>query len=324
MLSSKTIPFLVFISCCLPPPCAALGTFALSPPAGKNYVTCEGVYPGHLQGITTNGADAIYWSFTTALVKTTPAGKVLKKINVINHHGDLTFANGKVYVAVNDYVSEKPGQFNHPNPNNPARQWVYEYDADLNFLARHSVPQVIHGAGGVAHHKGHFWVVGGLPGPWAGGFDPEKYNKNHLYEYDVAFRFVKAHELATGNTDMGIQTVEFGGGRWWFGTYEGSPRRPVGGKGTPGWRHQVFSTGETLAAFARFGFHAGKPEGIYPNASLGIAALPGGQFLIGGGSGKKNERRGHAWMAEATDDGRLRVLDRVSEMMDGGSMHSKK
>ena len=31
---------------------------------------CEGTYRHHLQGICTNDKDAIYWSFTTALVKT--------------------------------------------------------------------------------------------------------------------------------------------------------------------------------------------------------------------------------------------------------------
>ena len=44
--------------------------------AGRQFrnVTCEGSYRHHLQGICTDGEDAIYWSFTTTLVKTDLSG----------------------------------------------------------------------------------------------------------------------------------------------------------------------------------------------------------------------------------------------------------
>src|SRR5690606_24950269 len=51
-------------------------------------VTCEGVYPGHLQGVCTDGSDAIFWSFSTQLVKTDRAGRRLKQVSVPFHHGD--------------------------------------------------------------------------------------------------------------------------------------------------------------------------------------------------------------------------------------------
>ena len=35
-------------------------------------VTCEGLYPKHLQGVCTDEAAAIYWSFTTVLVFSQP------------------------------------------------------------------------------------------------------------------------------------------------------------------------------------------------------------------------------------------------------------
>lgn len=63
-------------------------------------VTCEGAYPHHLQGICVDD-EAIYWSFTTTLVKTDRDGKLLKKVPVANHHGDLCHYDGKLYVAVN-------------------------------------------------------------------------------------------------------------------------------------------------------------------------------------------------------------------------------
>ena len=93
----------------------------------------------------------IFWSFTRALVKTNPQGKVLKKIPVADHHGDVCLANGKVYCAVNF------GAFNHLEGR--ADNWVYVYAARDPLLSKHKVPQVKHGAGGIAERKGRFMVV---------------------------------------------------------------------------------------------------------------------------------------------------------------------
>ena len=119
-------------------------------------VACEGTYRHHLQGICTNEKEALYWSFTTTLVKTDPQGRVLKKVTVANHHGDLCHHGGKLYVAVN------LGRFNDPKGN--ADSWVYVYDAtNLSVVATHKTPEVFHGAGGIAYHDSKFIVVGGLP-----------------------------------------------------------------------------------------------------------------------------------------------------------------
>ncbi len=58
-------------------------------------VMCEGTYQHHLQGVCTDER-AIFWSFTTTLVKTDMQGTVLKKIPVANHHGDLCLHDGKL------------------------------------------------------------------------------------------------------------------------------------------------------------------------------------------------------------------------------------
>lgn len=169
-------------------------------------VTCEGTYPHHLQGIAVDG-ESIYWSFTTTLVKTDLDGKLRKKVPVANHHGDLCFDDGKLFVAVN------LGKFNDPNGN--ADSWVYVYDADtLNEIARHEVQEVFHGAGGIGFRDGRFFVVGGLPG------DVEE---NYVYEYDGDFGFVKQHVIESGQTQLGIQTATFAHDRWWFGCY-GDPK----------------------------------------------------------------------------------------------------
>ncbi|MCB1085407.1 MAG: hypothetical protein KDM63_00055 [Verrucomicrobiae bacterium] len=68
-----------------------------------------------------------------------------------DHHGDLCFHGGKIFVAVN------LGKFNDPKGN--ADSWVYVYDAaNLKELAKHPVPEVFHGAGGMDARDGHFFV----------------------------------------------------------------------------------------------------------------------------------------------------------------------
>ena len=103
-------------------------------------VTSEGTYRRHLQGFCTDQRASIYWSWTDVLVKTDAQGKVQAKREVANHHGDLCYADGKIYVAVN------LGKFNQP----PGKEdsWVYVYDAkNLEERARHRVPELVHGAG---------------------------------------------------------------------------------------------------------------------------------------------------------------------------------
>ncbi len=169
-------------------------------------IVCEGQYPGHLQGVATNGVDTIYWSFTTVVVKTDLDGHVLAKVEGPYHHGDLGYADGKVYVAWSN-------QFNKPGSDSK----VYVYDAeDLELLEIHEVPEVTYGAGGLDAKGGHFFVIGGLP---------DEIDENYVYEYDADFNHVQTHVIPSGHTHLGIQTACFHEDRWWFGCYttEGSP-----------------------------------------------------------------------------------------------------
>lgn len=169
-------------------------------------VTCEGTYSHHLQGVCTDET-SIYWCFTTALVKTNMQGKLLSKVAVANHHGDLCLQDGKLYVAVN------LGKFNDPQGN--ADSWVYVYDADtLEEINRHETQEVFHGAGGIGSRNDHFFVVGGLP---------NDIEENYIYEYDKNFRFIKRHVVTSGHTHLGIQTATLAHNRWWFGCY-GDPK----------------------------------------------------------------------------------------------------
>jgi hypothetical protein len=140
------------------------------------------------------------------LVKTDFSGVVIKKIPVANHHGDLCYHAGKLYVAVNH------GKFNDPEGN--ADSWIYVYDADdLKELEKHEIQTVFHGAGGIGVRDGQFFVVGGLP---------DGVDHNYVYEYNPQFEFVAKHVVESGHTHLGIQTATFANDRWYFGCY-GSP-----------------------------------------------------------------------------------------------------
>lgn len=220
---------------------ASLG-FHASPTLAPE-ITCEQKFPQHLQGICCDG-HSMFWSFTTRLVKTDLQRKILKTVPVADHHGDLCHHNGKVFVAVN------LGKFNDPAGN--ADSWVFAYDAaSLRELARHPVPEVVHGAGGIAVRNGNFFVVGGLPDAVA---------ENYVYEYDPRFAFQKKHTIASGHTDLGIQTATFAQGRWYFGCY-GKPQ-------------QLLITDTDFRMLGRHNW----------DCSLGIETLPGGRLLFATGS----------------------------------------
>jgi len=212
------------------------------PPNEFHPVTCEGTYRHHLQGICTDG-EAVYWSFTTQLVKTNLDGGILRKVSVANHHGDLCWHDRKVYVAVN------LGKFNDPKGN--ADSWVYVYRADdLSFVSKHPTSEVFHGAGGIGFRDNHFFVVGGLPDDVQG---------NYVYEYDADFVFIRKHVIKSGHTPMGIQTATFTDGRWFFGCY-GEPR-------------VLLVTDANFQMLGRYEY----------DCSLGIEGLSDGRFLSAGG-----------------------------------------
>ena len=172
-------------------------------------ITCEGTYGGHLQGVATDGK-SIFWSFTVKLVKTDLEGRVLAAIDVPSHHGDLCVKDGTVYVAVN------LGRFNYENLG-VGEVWAYAAD-DLRKVGCWTLPECVHGLGGLTCAGDRFFAVGGLPAT---------HESNYVYEYAPGFKFVKRHELKTGFTLMGIQTAAFEDGRFIFGIY-GCAGTPAG------------------------------------------------------------------------------------------------
>lgn len=220
--------------------------FLVSGNTSAEEIICEGTYEGgHLQGIAVDDdGKAVFWAHTGNLVKTDMQGHVLKAIPVIRHHGDLTYCDGKVYVAVNHGMfNREPGQ---------ADSWVYIYDAnDLTLISKKQLPELVYGAGGIGHHNNTFIVIGGLP---------PGHNENYAYEYDENFDFVKRHTLNTGYTYQGIQTVCYAHGCWWFGCYA---RR---GSNKP-----LYKTDDKFIVRGAYNTY-------FP---IGIAVLPDGRFLQG-------------------------------------------
>ena len=233
-------------------------------------IVCEGDYRHHLQGVALGSGDEIFWSFTTELVKTDRKGVVIKSIPVENHHGDLCFDKGKIYVAVN------LGKFNDPEGNGDSHIYIYDA-ASLEFLAKHPVQEVFHGAGGIGIRNGNFFVVGGLP---------DGVQENYVYEYDATFRFLKKHIIKSGWTHLGIQTATWHDGAWWFGCY-GSPPSLL----------------KTDAAFKLL-------SRTECNCSLGIVGLEQGKMLAATGPRTREGRcRGILHLAVPDERSGLKLID---------------
>lgn len=212
-------------------------------------VACPGVHKQHLQGACRDDEGNLFWCFTSQLVKTDAAGKIVRQVPVADHHGDLCYHGGKVFVAVN------LGKFNRPA--GEAVSLVYVYDADdLDLIAKYPVDELVHGAGGMAEHDGRFYIVGGLP---SGAVE------NYVYEYEFrdTFRFIRRHTLGGGYTLMGIQTIAFADGGWWFGCY-GDPKI-------------LLTAAADFSDVRRF----------EQDASLGLVPLGKGKFLVARGTSKK-------------------------------------
>ena len=94
-------------------------------------------------------------------------------------------------------------------------------------------------------------VVGGLP---IGA------KENYVYEYDADFKFRERHVLASGYTFLGIQTVAWADGCFWFGCY-GSPRI-------------LLKADPSLKIVGKWTL----------DASLGIVGIPDGKLLLAGGA----------------------------------------
>lgn len=171
--------------------CLTLASYAAPglTPTNDPPIECEGTHPSHLQGITGNKKDILYWSYTTRLVKTDMKGKILAQKDVAGHHGDLCYANGKIYVA-----------YFHP-----ASVQIYNAQ-DLSFIGTKVLSDISGRVSGMEYHNGRFIIVG---------------TKNYVYEYDGNFTQIARHTIGISWTNKyGFQTACYNDGYWWFGSYQ--------------------------------------------------------------------------------------------------------
>ena len=173
-------------------------------------ITCGGDGPLHLQGVACDG-ESIYWCFTTRLVKTDLTGAQLAAIDVPGHSGDLCVHLGKVYIATEEGRYVRQSNF---------KQEVRVYDsATLKLLKKYSLDAdcVPRGflSSGIEYASGRFWLAVGLE-------ENVVDEKNYVLEYTPSFDLVAVHELETGNTQYGIQTIAYHGGQFFLGVYAGT------------------------------------------------------------------------------------------------------
>ena len=165
-------------------------------------IVCPGEYPGHLQGIATDGK-SIYWVFSDSVVRTDTRGRLLAKRKIPFHGGDPCWHRERLYVPIgSDFNRERP-------KGKKSNEWIYEFDSALKLVKKHHLTKFKYGAGGIAAHNGHFFVVGGRPPKMSG---------NTIWEYDSRFRLIRRHHAAF-DSEMGIQTINRAFGKWYLGCY---------------------------------------------------------------------------------------------------------
>ena len=79
------------------------------------------VWCGHVQGMCAS-SNALYFAYHTQIVKTDWQGRLLKRVMVVRHTGDICLWNGKLYTAV-CHSDEGKG-----------RGRIQVFDEDLNFI----------------------------------------------------------------------------------------------------------------------------------------------------------------------------------------------
>ena len=171
-------------------------------------ITCQGSYRYHVQGVAADG-EALYWSFTTTLVKTDFSGKVLAKAESPERHhmGDLTVHNGKVYVGMN--MSGVRGRKGDE---------VWEYDAATLALVRKiPTPETLWCNNGVEWCDGYFYVISSTP---------RHLPYNFVFAYTEDWKYVGVRTIASGWTNLGVQTIAKIDGLLFFGYY-GHPKEKV-------------------------------------------------------------------------------------------------
>ena len=173
-------------------------------------IKCEGSWSGHLQGVTFDGKDKLYWVFNRHLVQTGTDGKLINATMLKNEAGKLDHGGSPCYAGGKIYVPYCGSGFNAELNGKPSYNFIQVYDEkDLSLITSYSIPDLVYGAGAIACADGKFFVTGGRPANMPG---------NTVYEYSPEFKLLKTHHLEF-NSHLGIQSMTFDGENFWFGCY---------------------------------------------------------------------------------------------------------
>ncbi len=165
-------------------------------------IHCNGEFRHHLQGFAADD-NAIYWSFTSVLLKTDKTGKPILRCDVASHHGDCCIHDGKLYVAVDrKFAGAKDEEY-----------FIYVYDChDLAFMRRIPVLEGGGGVDGIVFVKGFFYLAEGKPRD-----SEQPFNRVHKFTPD--FQQKVTTFKVPGKTSYGVQAMTYAGGWFWLGTY---------------------------------------------------------------------------------------------------------
>ncbi|MDY0165071.1 MAG: hypothetical protein RBS80_00920 [Thermoguttaceae bacterium] len=182
--------------------CALLAFGAHSSLSTAEDIRCDGEFRYHLQGFTADD-EAIYWSFTTVLVKTDKAGGTIRQRDVPSHHGDCCIHDGILYVAVDrKFAGAKDEKY-----------FIYLYNCeDLSFIQRIAILEDGGGVDGIEFVEGFFYVAEGKPRD-----SEQEFNLIHKFTPD--FREKITTYKVPGKTSYGVQAMTYAGGYFWLGTY---------------------------------------------------------------------------------------------------------
>lgn len=185
----------------------------------------------HLQGISSDG-EYMYWSNTDTIVKSTIGGSPRAQVEIFGGHlGDCDVYDGRLYVT---YLGDAL----------PGHRWgdwtafyVYVFDTtDLSLVKKirldecykfwdekNNSPSDTRGFNGVdgtciapdpdGGEMRLFLACGIVPDP--------KYTSNVILKYSLEGEFLGEYRLPCGNTDLGIQNLDYDAdaGEFWFTTY---------------------------------------------------------------------------------------------------------
>ncbi len=165
-------------------------------------IRCDGEFPHHLQGFDADD-EAIYWSFTSVLLKTDKAGNAIRRRDVVSHHGDCCVHRGKLYVAVDrKFAGAKDEEY-----------FIYVYNCDdLAPVRRIAVLEDGGGVDGIVFVKGFFYLAEGKPRDSEQAF-------NLIHKFTPDFQHKVATFQVPGKTSFGVQAMTYADGWFWLGTY---------------------------------------------------------------------------------------------------------